>query len=1125
VSIHRTNTRWFVTAVIIAFLLPLASIRNASASGEEEQDFFEKKIRPILVEKCYACHSSQLKNPMGGLRLDSTEALLRGGDSGPLLAPGDPEKSLLIKAISYQDLRLKMPPKGKLSDEEIAAFASWVKMGGPGPGAAGASATVSLASSGPFDPDKARAFWCFRPPRESALPYVKQKDWPRSPIDYFILAKLEDKGLAPAPAADKYTWLRRVTMDLTGLPPTAHEIENFVTDASQDACAKVVDRLLASPHYGERWARHWLDLVRFAETNGHEFDNDKLDAWRYRDYVIRAFNEDVPYNQFVREHIAGDLLPGKRLSADGSHWESPLGTSFYWFGEVVNSATDSVKSRADEVDNQIDVLSKAFLGLTVACARCHDHKFDPVPAADYYALAGIMHSTGITENVIDSPSRAAAIASLRQQISDTNAQIKKLLRPAQRKLAQQIKPYLLAAVRNLAEEDAEHSPPEDAPPKARGLSPNLLKAWRTSLAQAREEPENVFYPFVAVADRLARDRSTSVRDAIMDLRKDLDERIARSSPIHPEQKRRGDITFEDFEGLTYETWAVSGQAFGECPHRSLAPNQCLRGYRGQGLANSFGGGSDRIVGSLTSAKFKMPKLYVHVRMTGSKEKPAGERTPLRFTVVADGHKSQHLIPDGAAHLQWKTVRMTKEIGRLCYFEIVDRSREGHIVIDKIVLSDVKDPPPLASSPDPHILALLSRPGINSLESLAEAYQELFSSAFQAAESANASALIEALNPAGRLEDLSIFLPSETVAECVRLKERRSSLDSRIPESAFAMIARDENPRDVRVHIRGNHKNLGDEVPRRFLQVVAGSDQSPVLHGSGRLPLAEWIARRENPLTARVLVNRIWKHHFGQGIVRSLDNFGKTGEEPTHPELLDFLANRFVEAGWSVKALHRMLVLSSAYAMSSSPSEAALRSDPQNRLLQHMPVQRLEGETVRDSILAIAGTLDRHLYGPSVTPYISKYQDGRGKPEPGPLDGNGRRSVYIQVRRNFITPMFLAFDYPLPISTIGSRSTSTVPAQALMMLNNELVAFQAQQWARRIVAEEGDSRRRVERMFLSAFGRPAEEWEIKETLAFVKTQKSSYDSAQDPGVASNDTLDAWSDLSHVLMNSAEFIYVR
>jgi len=328
-----------------------------------------------------------------------------------------------------------------------------------------------------------------------------------------------------------------------------------------------------------------------------------------------------------------------------------------------------------------------------------------------------------------------------------------------------------------------------------------------------------------------------------------------------------------------------------------------------------------------------------------------------------------------------------------------------------------------------------------------------------------------------------------------------------------------------VHIRGNHKNLGDEVPRRFLQVVAGSDQSPVLHGSGRLPLAEWIARRENPLTARVLVNRIWKHHFGQGIVRSLDNFGKTGEEPTHPELLDFLANRFVEAGWSVKALHRMLVLSSAYAMSSSPSEAALRSDPQNRLLQHMPVQRLEGETVRDSILAIAGTLDRHLYGPSVTPYISKYQDGRGKPEPGPLDGNGRRSVYIQVRRNFITPMFLAFDYPLPISTIGSRSTSTVPAQALMMLNNELVAFQAQQWARRIVAEEGDSRRRVERMFLSAFGRPAEEWEIKETLAFVKTQKSRYDSAQDPGVASNDTLDAWSDLSHVLMNSAEFIYVR
>ena len=847
----------------------------------EQTEFFEKKIRPVLVERCYGCHGAEITQPMGGLRLDTAARLRKGGDSGPVITPGDPAASLLIAAISYRNPNLKMPPSGKLKDQQIADFTDWIKMGAPDP--RGDETAPEPAKKG-VDFTAARKFWSFQALKRPA---------PDASIDQFLRAKLDEKHLEPAPPADKRTLIRRVTFDLTGLPPTPREVENFLADQSPAAFSKLVERLLASPHYGERWARHWLDLVRYAETNGHEFDNDKIDAWRYRDYVIRAFNQDVPYNQFVKEHIAGDLLPEKRLSLDRAYWESPLGTSFYWFGEVLNSATDSVKSRADEVDNQIDVVSKTFLALTVACARCHDHKFDPIPTADYYSLAGILHSTALRETVIDSPERESQIASLRS-----------------------------------------------------GGAP-----------------------------------------------------------------RPGDVVFEDFGKSGYDGWRVTGQAFGRSP--------------ASGIASSFGG-SDRLMGSLTSQSFVMPKLFVHVRMAGSKTDPRlKELAPLRFTLVTNGFKAEHLFPDGSDVPRWRTMRMTKEIGRTCYFEIVDRSAAGHIAVDRIVFSDSEKPP---------------------------------------------------------------------------------EADQAIPASIFATIAADEDPHDVRIHIRGNHQNLGDPAPRRFLQVIAGQDQPPIRDGSGRLQLAERIAGADNPLTARVMVNRIWKYHFGYGLVRSTDNFGRTGDAPTHPELLDFLAARFIESGWSVKAMHRLILLSSAYQMSSAANLEAAKIDPENKLLHHFPVRRLEAEAIRDSILAVAGTLDRALFGPSVPPYISKFQDGRGKPESGPLDGARRRSIYIQVRRNFLTPMFLAFDYPLPISTIGRRSISTVPSQALILMNDEFLQLESQEWAKRVTADETDARRRVTSMYQAAFARPPEDWELSDALAFVHTG-------------------TWADLAHVLMNSAEFIYVR
>ncbi len=791
----------------------------AMATAAHADEFFEKKIRPVLVERCYGCHSEKLREPKAGLRLDSREGVRRGGDSGPAIVTGKPEESRLIKAISYTDFNLRMPPTGKLSDETIADFAEWVRRGAEDPRETGFVAPARLAVGA--DIERGRKYWAFQPLSGGAG---------GTRIDELIEAKLAAKGLKPAPAAPRTVWLRRVTFDLTGLPPTTEEVDAFLKDRSSKAFETVVDRLLASPHYGERYGRHWLDLVRYAETNGHEYDNNKLDAWRYRDYVVRAFNEDLPYGDFVREQIAGDLLPNQRVSKDGSVREAPLGTGMYWFGEILNSPTDSEKSMADQVDNQIDVLSKTFLGLTVACARCHDHKFDPIPTKDYYGLAGILHSTMRREAVIDSPARAEAIRAAHAKID--------------------------GVVRDIGK------------------------------------------------------RTIKLRD--------------------------GDQLFD-----SWDQWTATGEAFSM--------------VKAGGVADSAGRGAESLVGSLTSKKFRLPKRYVHVRLRGTKgNQYLAENEPLRVTLVANDYRSEYFVANGKAGFDWVSLRMVLPYQRMSYFEIVDRSRTGHIAVDAIVLSDHKEPPEVA------------------------------------------------------------------VEESAPWGAPRAATE--IQESAFAMVADDDAPHDVRLHIRGSHQNLGEPVPRHVLSVLSKAGASAGdAQRSGRLELAEWLSSRDNALAARVIVNRIWKHHFGQGLARTTDNFGLTGERPEQRELLEHLAAEFVADGGSIKRLNRRIVLSAAYRRASVIDPESAKADPRNELLQHFPVQRLEAEALRDAMLAVSGGLNPALGGPSVTPYISKYQDGRGKPKSGPLDGEGRRSIYTQVRRNFLPPMFLAFDYPLPISTIGSRS--------------------------------------------------------------------------------------------------------
>ena len=544
------------------------------------------------------------------------------------------------------------------------------------------------------------------------------------------------------------------------------------------------------------------------------------------------------------------------------------------------------------------------------------------------------------------------------------------------------------------------------------------------------------------------------------------------------------------------------------------------GIKGTGSRTRFASGSDEWVGTLTSQSFAMTKPYLHVRIAGSKRSTSrAKHGRLYFALVASG-RFRPVTADDTGAFHWKTINVTRTPGQVSHIEIVDRARDAHIVVDKIVFSDSKEPPPLASAPNPRILKMLGDMEVDSLESLATAYQKLLGDVL-----ANPPAdtggkwLLSAVSPSGMLEEPDLLVGESQRTAFKTLQTKRAALGESIPDSAFGLINGEDRPHNAAIHIRGSHTELGDEVPRRFLKVFSENDPGSFDKGSGRLELAEATTGAARHLLARVAVNRIWKHYFGRGIVATVDNFGNTGRRPSHAELLDALAGQFIESGWSIKAVHRLIVLSSTYRMSSEVDPRAEEADSENLLLHHMPVRRLEAESIRDAVLAVTGTLNRTRYGPSITPFISPYQDGRGKPQSGPLDGARRRSIYVKVQRNFINPFFLAFDYPVPVMTRGRRTVSTVPSQALMLMNNEFVARQTEKWADREIAASPEWDQRIESMFLRAFGRPAEPSEIRDSRGFVEKQLELYRSAD------RDDYRAWADLGHVLINAKEFIFIR
>jgi cytochrome c553 len=1066
-----------VTASIVA---PALRAESPTPDGAE---FFEKKVRPILVEKCQKCHGSQRQK--GGLRLDSREAAFKGGESGPVIVAGHPEKSELVRAVNYEADGFQMPPTGKLDAESIAVLANWVRLGAPWPASAASGNRQRTQAS--FDFAERAKHWSFRPLRTGRPPMAPQASWARNPLDCFLASQLHGSGLDPAPTADRRTLLRRITFDLTGLPPTREEIHVFLADDSSAAYEKVVDRLLASPHYGVRWGRHWLDLVRYAETCGHEFDFDIPAVWPYRDYMVRAFNDDLPYDAYVTEHIAGDSLTSPRRNPRDATNESIIGTAFWWFAQAKQSPVDVRAEQCDTVDNQIDVFGKAFLGLSIACARCHDHKFDPIRAQDYYALAGFLRSSRRQVAFIDDPAPVERFAEWRRA----------------------------EAARRLQNVAAS------------------LAAKPTTSDETVTDPEGILRPWKALGSLPAGRTFTTAR---LELAKDVNQRDAQCGA-----RQGAAVAFENFAKPDFAGWQISGPAFGSRPSRAgdfvlgIDPDRPIEQLAPAGAAHS-GLISPKLRGSIRSKAFTIDKPYIHYRATRQhaagaepRQLKAGQLNLIvdGFQVIRDplyGHLSITVAND--APTAWYTQHVAKLKGERAYIEIVDED-DGWIAVDSIVFSD--DPRPPERPPNRLIAALLNDGSLDSGDKLVARYSKLFTETLRLWK---AGGLADDPYAGDRVAILDWLCRRRRVpAERPASHELATLLsDGRRREAAFERANRviamiDGTAENEHVLVRGNHKKPGPEVPRRFLEVFGGRPIPATATSSGRLQLAREITGSAKPLLARVLVNRLWQHHFGRGLVAPPDDFGKNGQPPTHPALLDYLAAEFIRSGWSIKHMQRLMVLSAAYRMSSRDVNAkSAAADPENRLLHRMPVKRLEAEAIRDSILAVSGRLNERLEGPSIPVYLDEFMTGRGRPTTsGPLDGDGRRSIYLAVRRNFLTPMFLAFDYPATGTTAGRRGTSNVPAQALALLNNPFVVQQADLWAKQLTATGGRIRTAttaaptIDTLYETAFGRLPTAVEQAAAQEFLGQQ------AGDPGAA--DPSAAWSDLCHVLVNVKEFIYVE
>ena len=1142
---------------------PVAAQTAAHAGPElpaaEQAEFFESTVRPLLADNCYACHSARVEPPFGGLRLDSREGLLAGGDSGPAVVPGRPAESALVERLHGRPML--MPPTGSLAGDDIAALTRWVAMGAPWPAAAATAGSDPPDPSAPFDlPERRRTHWAWQPVQDAPPPDVADDAWPATPVDRFLLAGLEGAGLAPAPDAERAALIRRLSFDLRGLPPTPAEIARYAGDDSPAAYADLVDRFLASPHFGERWARHWMDLVRYSESHGSEGDPDIPYAWRYRDYLIRAFNDDVPYDQLIREHLAGDLLPEPRLDAGGRTNESQLGPTHFRLVEHGFQPVDPWEDRVKWTDNQVDVASKAFLGLTVSCARCHDHKFDAVSQADYYAFFGTLYGARPTMRAVDAP---AVLETNRDALAALKADIRGRLADAWGAAAEGVAAALragLAAESGEAEDAAAGgatgaaSAGEAAKPAQDPTSGSALAAWR---ALSAVEPAE--FP-----------------GAWNELRAHWEAEI-------PARERFNADHFEllwDLGGPDYAATIGHGTGRTDAPS---GPGEFAIERRGDRLLSGiYPAGaythllSTKHPGVIQTPRFRIDSDYLSFRVLGGDlsfvqliienySVPRGGIYHLRYSPKSDemtwAQWDTEFWKGFTAYIEFATqddatrFQLDPEDARLRHRPTRRGDGRSFIGASRIVAHDEPRTPQETVVP---VLALLGAPATASAtgtETSRAAVGPAGPEASQAAVGPGVDRAARYESPASR-EDLAERIGRRAVEAVAAWRdERLTELDAAfldelvradlLPRSLETLVALrepvaeyrrleravpvprrapgviDEAAPDQPLLVRGSHRNPGDVVPRAFLTAVDGRPYPEP--GLVRLHLAEAIAAPDNPLTARVAVNRVWRHLFGHGLVRTVDNFGRLGDPPSHPRLLDHLARGFVDDGHSIKRLVRRLVLSRAYRMRSRASARAAESDPTNRLLQHANLRRLDAEAIRDAMLSISGRLDPTMYGPSVpVHYAARRGLTEGDPDNGPVDGDGRRSIYQEIRRNAHNPFLEVFDLPKPATTRGQRDTTNVPAQSLALLNSPFVIGQAGEWARRLAQGEASSvDGRVRHMFVKALARPPDEAELARVIEYLDATAAAR--GVDRSLLLHDAA-VWQDVAHSLFNLKEFIFI-
>lgn len=1014
--------------LLLSWLISFTGPTNVC--GAEGDEFFETSVRPLLVKHCLDCHGAQKQE--SGLRLDSKAGWQKGGDNGTAIVPGHPDKSLFIKAIRYDDPNLQMPPDGKkLAAADIALLVEWVKQGAPDPReptSAENTTAMSLA--------EAREFWSFQPIQLPQVAKVKNSRWARNPIDSFVLAELETKRLAPNQRAAKLTLIRRATFDLTGLPPTPDEINAFLEDTSKDALATLVNRLLNSPAYGERWGRHWLDVARYADTAGDGADYPVREAGMYRNWVINAFNKDQPFDQFVREQIAGDVL-AQSGPAD-QYADRVTATGFLAIGKRYGYAPTPDYQHLDFAD-VIDSVGRSLLGLSIGCARCHDHKYDPISAADYYALYGIMQSTkwafpgGEThKGPIHFPALVPATEVARLEKSKAEQLAKLDTQLARLKQEQS----LLNGQSFAGGEDLNfEAQPLDKPPGKPWFSAGPINV----LADAQS-------PFVHV---------------------------------HPTGNRGIQIgSGKPADGLRYVfergLKAVPGkQIHFTTDFRNVVPAAkpgAYRFYLGRGVIQSLA-----VECSVTATDFAIRngKQWEVIRQL----KPGSWYT-LQLTLDHEKKSYSGILSDGQEETKFHNKQTGPGWDGVADTFICDGF--GHVAGAACVRQ-------------------LDNIGMREVP-------------FKKPNDGPVSAPVQTAKSKARLLELK--------SELNRLTAQRK-VDAAQPAVPVAYGVAEGSPTNAHIQKRGEPSKLGDEVPRRFLQVLGGDLVPASSSGSGRLQLANWLTRPTNPLTARVFVNRVWQWHFGQGLVTTPSDFGVRGTPPSHPELLDWLTAKFIASGWSVKSLHRLIMASNTYQLSSADNSTNLNVDPSNRWLWRFSRRPLDAESIRDSMLAVSGNLDRAVPTSHPFPPVKSWGFTIHRPFHAVYDSN-HRSVYLMVQRNRRHPYLALFDAADPNQSVAARKPTTTPTQTLFLMNSSFVHQQAEAFAKRLISDSESAETRVRQAFKMAHGHTPSANRIADAVDFVAAYQVKLAESKQSGEAGK--LAAWSAFARVLLTSNGFLYV-